>query len=332
MSKFKHVFIAFLIFSSLASFASAGIVYQVGLGDGFSAYTEVYSDGKNAFLLVTYTSTQWPTHLGPVCEDFWNYTLEEKPFHCYLSPVVWYYFPFYFDGSNMYFVDPFLNNSSPKFSGISSHPLFYRQDNAWIMVFFEQKAPFSSLVWRFDGNCIDYLGVGNYTEEQRSPTTAPVKGVLKNNAVIFSNGSRTYVIPVKELEPYFNANFTIKYLEGVFLDSGVIFYPAVYRGIWNVTPGQHDYSKVVLFGKEEGEAKLLNTSSLKPFPVFFYDGKNLKVFYIFKITGDGTLEVFVEEDFFTHWPECRKEGICGPAFIVLPSLMILALKRGFRHE
>ena len=331
MSKFKYVFIAFLIFSSLASFASAGIVYQVGLGDGFSAHTEVYSDGKNAFIVITYETMMWPAHLGPVCEGFWSYPLEEKPFKCYLQLLIPYYSTFYFDGRSLYLVDPFLKNSSEALD-ILSHPLFYHQNDSWVMVFFEQKAPFSSLVWRFDGNCIDYLGVGNYTREQRSPTTTPVKGVLKNNAVIFSNGSQTYVIPVKELEPYFNANFTIKYLEGVFLDSGVIFYPAVYRGIWNITPGQHDYSKVVLFGEEEGEAKLLNTSSLKPFPVFFYDGKNLKVFYIFKIIGDGTLEVFVEKNFFTHWPECRKEGICGPAFIVLSSLMILALKEGFRHE
>ncbi|WP_157065548.1 CGP-CTERM sorting domain-containing protein [Thermococcus celericrescens] len=358
---FKRVFLVFLIFSSLTGFASAGIVYQAGLGDGFSAYTEVYSDGENAFLLVTYTPTQWPAHLGPVCEGFWNYTLEEKPFHCYLSPVVWYYFPFYFDGDNLYFVNPFLDDFSSKSSEISSHPLFYRQDSAWTMVFFGQKEPFPSLVWRFDRNCIDYLGVGNYTREQRSPTTKPVEGVLENGTVLFSNGSQTYVIPIEELEPYFDANFMVKHLEGVFLKEGILLYPAVYQGIWNITPGQHDYSRVVLFGKEESETKLLNTSSLKPFPVFFYDGKSLKVFRIFRIVENGKLEVFVEKNFFTHWPKCiyrnvtitmtktvaitmtktvtetkehtktvtetkREEGICGPAFIVLLSLMILALR------
>ncbi|MCD6559106.1 MAG: hypothetical protein J7K57_04445 [Palaeococcus sp.] len=354
MFKFKHVFLAFLIFSSLTGFASGGIVYQVGWGDGFSAYTEVYSDGKDAFIVITYETMTWPAHLGPVCEGFWNYPLEEKPFKCYLQLLIPYYSTFYFDGRSLYLVDPFLKNSSEVPGGLS-HPLFYHQNDSWIMVFFGEKEP---LVWRFDKNCVDYLGVGNYTREQRSPTTTPVEGVLENDAVIFSNGSQTYVIPVEELEPYFNANFTVKYLEGVFLKKGILFYPAVYQGIWGITSWQHDYSKVVLFGKEEGEAKLLNTSSLKPFPLFFYDGKNLKVFRIFRIVENGTLEVFVEKNFFTHWPKCiyrnvtktvtmtttktitetrehtktvtetkREEGICGVGALFALSLLPLVLRR-----
>ena len=301
---FKRVFLAFLIFSSLTGFASADTLYQVGLEDGFSAYTEVYTNGENAFIVITYETMTWPAHLGPVCEGFWNYTLEEKPFKCYLQLSIPYYSTFYFDGKSLYLVDPFLKNS-PKAPGILSHPLFYHQNDSWAMVFFKEEPFISSLVWRFDENCVDYLGVRNYTREQRSPITEPVKGVLENGTIVFSNGSQMYKVSIEELEPYFDANFTVKYLEGVFLDGGIIFYPAVYRGVWNLTyPQRYDYSKVVLFGEEDGEAKLLNTSSMKPFPLFFYDGKTLKVFHIFKIVENGTLEIFVEKNFFTHWPKC----------------------------
>ncbi|MCD6559048.1 MAG: hypothetical protein J7K57_04145 [Palaeococcus sp.] len=109
-----------------------------------------------------------------------------------------------------------------------------------------------------------------------------IPGKIEGNKLVFSNSTRIYTIPLNDLKNHTLLESDLDNLEAVFLENGILFYAPFYGGTKD-----YGYPYVVLFGGgaySQDNVKIAKTNDLNPVVLFFYDGKELKTFPLYRIT------------------------------------------------
>ncbi|WP_157092427.1 hypothetical protein [Thermococcus chitonophagus] len=274
------------------------------MGDGFITSINVYpADNSSAFIVVA-----WAIGAYGQCPG-----LKRNISNCSLDPINFTYYTFYFDGNSILYL-PQLSNTDSLISFNGSELVYLYGENP-------PKIGHNANYYLLDINKKCVLPLGN-----RSKVFKPIQGVpgeIRDGNVVFSNGSRMYAIPLYKL-----LNYTIlgvEDLRAVFLKNGILIYPASYMGSkdWG-------YPYVVLPDIENlSRVKIARIDELPPVSIFFYDGKELKAFPLYRITyRNSELMPDIVVDRTVEFSSCRgwNSWVVG-AFLILLIVLVAVLKK-----
>ena len=173
-------------------------------------------------------------------------------------------YKFYVNGSGAFFLPKefgrwyYINDTR--------HYLFYEGNKTYFYRFEREK------------NCVIKLKRPSYLSARWIPNKVPVRGKVKGDVIIFSDGNTTYKIPLKTIEPYLWSPQEANYLEAVIWKSGALIYPAYKRDLIPVKDG--GYLLWEDYGNERFFEKYYNNSEverlIKPEYVFIYDGEDIQ--------------------------------------------------------
>lgn len=165
------------------------------------------------------------------------------------------------------------------------------------------------------------------------------QGKLENDILVFSNGSRTYKIPSKELLPYLYDSKELKFLTGVFMKDALLILPptmnyeyCIYNGTFSsklsfTSPLSN--SEFVVYDFKLSEFKpvyaFLYNGTLKPIPLFLPDGKYFKPLAP-KVVIKSECPCPVRTSSEANASRANNK-ICGPGLLLFLSLLILKRKQ-----
>ncbi|KUH33960.1 hypothetical protein APY94_04315 [Thermococcus celericrescens] len=304
----KHS-LSFLVLSLLIIFVSPLAAAQ---RDGFITSIHVFPGKSDAFIVV-----EWDLAYYTTCPGI---DPKERLCYCSLDPTFFRRYVFYFNGSNVLYV--------PQLSDTDVEIGFSHLNSSWRMAYL-----FGEIKPNLPGvngsnyyeihpekGCVRPLGNLSYVFHPYPG----VSGRMEGNAIVFSNGSKTYRVPLEYLEDHVLLKSDYDNFRAVFLKNGVLFYVPYYAGEAN-----YWYPDVLIHGRGNCSADnlmLTSVDKIKPVSLFFYDGKELKTFQLYQITyedsSDPMPRVLINETL--DFSQCERE-ICGTGLI----LALLLLPLGF---
>ena len=214
---------------------------------------------------------------------------------------------------------------------------YYINDTWHYLVYEGNKTYF----YRFERekNCVIKLKRPDYLSARWVPNKVPVRGRVKGDIIVFSDGKITHKIPLKAIGPYLWSPQEASYLEAIIWKSGALIYPAYGKDLIPVKGG--GYLLWEYYGNERFLEEHYSNSEverlIKPEYVFIYDGKYIRVVPIVAFrynpnitTWNGTFiwKLVLRKKFSPK--ECpniiinsgnKSEGICGIGLLLFLSLI-----------